>query len=117
MFSVRLEPRALTLLALAHFASAQLGCSSGEPQTPVEEVALTEGAATICSSRVVGQKRDGSPRIEREFYYFDRIDTRLERYPELARATGLTRVTTCAEARHFSEVHRNYTAQHPELGD
>lgn len=57
--------------------------------------------------------RGGLVIAHREIYSFPKINARLRKYPELARAVGLSEVKDCTDARRYAERYFEYSRTHP----
>lgn len=78
--------------------------------------ARIEGAPAsdgVCGTRDDGTDDRGNPLPSEEWYDFGKINDKLAAYPELRRATGLSRVRTCNDARAFIRGYNAYVAEHP----
>jgi Trypsin len=113
------EPNRGAALALLILGLPGAGCAS-----PVQDAAdiadqaeTAESELTFCDASPSSGTAPQGPLQGREFYIFSAINRRLERFPELREATGLSSVSSCDDARTFMRLSNRYKDEHPDFDD
>lgn len=88
------------------------GCLDEEGSERIDERSLPGAVVTHCGTQT-WLDEDGTRHEAPVGYYFDHMNNKLERDPDLRAQVGLDRVSTCAEAKQFSLAQVAYEAANP----
>ena len=109
------------MLTFASLAFAATACAE-EPEVVVDErdveyelvdadYPIADGDATICSIREAEFEDQIDRRVE--FYFFDRMNAKLESDPHLRAFSGLEKVESCDDAREYAEARLAFDDEQP----
>jgi hypothetical protein len=100
---------ALPSLAPSAAPSAAVVTAPSKSGVPV---VTNEHGETTCSVRDLGEFNGGRV-VDREVYSFPKLNELLAKYPDFARASGLSEVKDCEGARLFARRYFAYKRDHP----
>jgi len=108
--------RFLALTAATWLLVIGPGCSADSPKSETETASepLPDIGTIVCGSYTSVDSR-GVPIQRPEYYIAHAMNRTLRAFPDFAKASGLSLVRTCDEARTYAEAYEKYTDAHPDF--